>query len=154
MNLNLRANISLAIALILLLFFSISPSDSSVIAQQPSAQIPSNALSFGAFTSRFNPDGTFMLEGEGWPAMKGTWKISGAEIELLLTAPPAGCEGAGRYRYRVEGARVSFEAVSDECRVRKIILNRSAWVPSGTLKSIPVRRIVRTAGARPSSQPN
>jgi hypothetical protein len=41
---------------------------------QASAPLPAGPLSFGAFTARFLPDGTFALDGEGWPPFKGTWK--------------------------------------------------------------------------------
>ncbi len=145
--------VSLAFAS-LFCFLGISDPGSSVIGHQTVVQLPSHSMSFGAFTSRFETGGTFSLEGQGWPAMKGTWKIVEAEVELLLSGGPGGCDGPGRYRYRVEGDRVSFDLVSDDCRPRKMILDRSTWVPSGTAKTIPARRIVRTAGARPPSRPS
>jgi len=136
------------------LFLIISDAGPSVSGQQPTVQLPSNSLSFGAFVARFEPGGTFTLEGQGWPAMKGTWKIDGGEVELSISGGPAGCEGPGRYRHRVEGDRVSFDVVSDGCTVRKMILNRSTWVPAGTTKVIPTRRLVRTSGARPPARPD
>src|SRR6267378_3257584 len=52
--------------------------------QQTTSPIPSGQLSFGAFTARFVPDGTFVLEGQGWPAFNGSWKADGGHIELLV----------------------------------------------------------------------
>src|SRR5262245_56728885 len=36
---------------------------------KPKAAIPSNPLSFGAFTVRFDPGGTFSIESTSWPKM-------------------------------------------------------------------------------------
>src|SRR4030088_2467504 len=49
--------------------------------QQTTSPIPSGQLTFGAFTARFVPDGTFTLEGQGWPAFNGSWKTDGGQIE-------------------------------------------------------------------------
>ena len=115
-------------------------------------QLPAQTLKFGVFTARFDPAGTFSLEGQGWPSMNGTWKASGSEVEFLLSGGQAGCQGPGRYRYNVESDRVSFSLVSDDCVRRRMILDRSSWVPVTTKKLIPERRITRTAGARPPSR--
>ena len=34
---------------------------------QPALQVPSGPLAFGMFIARFGSDGTFTLEGRGWP---------------------------------------------------------------------------------------
>ena len=49
-------------------------------AQQPTTQIPSDPLKFGAFVVRFDPGGTFTLQGQGWPSLSGNWKLNGAAI--------------------------------------------------------------------------
>src|SRR5260370_32483930 len=68
------------------------------LAGQQAAPIPSEPLKFGGFSARFGGDGTFALEGPGWPAFKGTWKRDGAEIELLTAGGAAGgCHKAGPY---------------------------------------------------------
>ncbi|HKO43503.1 MAG TPA: PQQ-binding-like beta-propeller repeat protein [Pyrinomonadaceae bacterium] len=66
---------------------------------------------------------------------------------------PGGCDGVGRYRTRVERSSVSFELVSDQCRVRTMILNGSAWTPAEQPRVIPVRAIKRTAGTKLSVKP-
>src|SRR5258706_12079805 len=96
-------------------------------AQQPAAQLPTYPLAFGAFVARFDPGGTFTLQGQGWPALSGTWKINGAEIELTMSGGPGGCDGPGRYRLQIDGNRVGFDLVLDQCRPRQMILDRSTW---------------------------
>ena len=79
--------------------------------QQVSPAIPATPLAFGAFTARFGGEGSFILEGQGWPSFKGTWKIDGAEVEIVTPGAADGCDAAGRYRFRSEGRRVSFDLV-------------------------------------------
>jgi outer membrane protein assembly factor BamB len=117
-------------------------------------QVPSSPLTFGAFVARFDSGGTFTLEGAGWPRLTGNWKSKGDAIELSTTAGPKGCDGPGRYRIRVDGNHVSFDLISDECEVRRMILDRSTWVPAGEVKTTAPRRIVRTAGAPAPSRPD
>lgn len=117
--------------------------------QQTRSQLPTEPLAFGAFIVRFNPGGTFTLEGKGWPALNGNWKLLGSEIELLMSGGPGGCDGPGRYRLRNEGNHVGFDLVADECRVRRMIIDRSTWAPASEARTIPPRRITATAKARP-----
>ncbi len=119
-----------------------------VAGQQQQVQLPSTPLKFGAFVARFDPAGTFTLKGQGWPALNGNWKSAGAEIELSMIGGPGGCDGVGRYRTKTDGANLSFELVSDDCRVRQMILAGSNWVPAEQARIVPVRAIKRTAGAR------
>ncbi len=117
--------------------------------QQPVAgQIPSSQLRFGAFLASFGSNGDFLLEGQGWPPFKGTWKMVGEQIQILTTGGGNGCLGPGRYRYRIEKNRLSLELVTDECRPRRMILDHSTWRPAGESEPVPVRRIVRTAPDR------
>lgn len=116
---------------------------------QPAASpLPSAPLSFGAFTARFVPDGTFSLEGQGWPPFKGSWKADGGQIELLTPKGGEGCDGPGRYRFRVDDRRLTFDLVSDGCEPRRMILDRSTWDPAGEARVVPVRRIERTVASR------
>jgi outer membrane protein assembly factor BamB len=117
--------------------------------QQANIQLPTEPLAFGAFIVRFDPGGTFSLQGKGWPALSGNWKLIGSEIELTMSGGPGGCDGAGRYRLRHDGKRLGFDLVSDECKPRQMILNRSTWAPTSEAKVIPVRRIATASSARP-----
>jgi len=120
-------------------------------AQEAVVQLPSYPLAFGAFIARFDPGGTFSLQGKGWPSMNGNWKSQGAEIELSMSGGPGGCDGPGKYHLGIEGKRVSFTLVSDDCRVRQMILDRSNWSPAGEMKTLPTRRLMLIAGARSAS---
>jgi outer membrane protein assembly factor BamB len=123
-------------------------------AQSGSVQLPSGPLKFGAFAASFNADGSFHLEGWGWPAMNGTWKLQGDEITLLLPdKPPKGCDGPGKYRVTVQDQHPSFEAISDDCMPRRMILNGSTWMGAGETKVIPGRHILTTSTARPPKNP-
>lgn len=124
-------------------------SNSAVEGRQTDARIPSTPLQFGVFTARFEPGGTFKVEGDRWPTLNGNWKLKGDEVELLLTSDaPKGCEGPGHYRVRGDGVHIGFDLVTDECTVRRMILDRSMWAPAGEAKVKPQRHIVRTAFAR------
>jgi outer membrane protein assembly factor BamB len=116
-------------------------------ARQPSPTMPDGPLAFGVFTARFAGDGTFSLSGQGWPAMSGRWTMTDREIALTLTNPPPGCAAAGRYTIAIQGTRVGFSLIGDECTVRRMILDRSEWIPPGTAPPPPERRIVVTRGA-------
>jgi outer membrane protein assembly factor BamB len=120
----------------------------ALIAQQnPAAPaLPSSPQTFGVFTSRFAADGTFTLTGEGWPPFKGTWKMRAAEIELDAPINEDGCRGPGRYRVAIDGTRVGFDLISDACLPRRMILDRSTWLPRGAAAPIAARQIVRTEG--------
>src|SRR5438309_1100004 len=122
--------------------------------RQTDVQVPSNSLKFGAFVARFDSGGTFTLEGAGWPRLTGNWKSKRDEIEISTTGGPKGCDGPGRYRIRVDGNHVGLDLISDECVPRRMILDRSTWVPAGEVKTTAPRRIVRTAGAPAPSRPD
>ena len=122
-------------------------------AQQPTAQLPSTQIKFGAFVARFDPGGTFTLQGQGWPALNGNWKKTGVEIELTMSGGPGGCDGPGRYQFRVDGSRISFDVVSDNCMVRRMIIDRSTWIPATETVARPPRNIVRTAAKSTSTLP-
>jgi outer membrane protein assembly factor BamB len=121
-------------------------------AQKPSA-LPSAPMAFGAFTATFDPNGTFTLQGQGWPTFNGTWKAQGGSIELYTSTAAGGCDKPGRYTYAIAGTRVTFTVVGDECVARRMILDRSEWRPSGEPVKIPERKIVRTAASRLAALP-
>jgi len=116
-----------------------------LFAQQPA--LPSGQIHFGAFNARFGADGAFVLEGQGWPPFKGTWKRAGNAIEILTSGGPNGCDKAGRYAFQIAGTRVSFDLVEDACVLRRMILDHSSWLPAGENEPIPERRLARSAAA-------
>ena len=124
------------------------------VAQQETVKVPSYPLKFGSFVAQFDLGGTFKLQGQGWPSMSGNWKSQGAEIELSMSGGPGGCDGAGRYRFRMVGKGVSFDLVSDDCKPRRMILDRSTWSPEAEKEAKPSRIITRITGARAPSHPD
>ena len=114
--------------------------------------LPSDPLKFGAFSARFDPSGTFTIEGSGWPKLNGNWKKTGDEAEFVMSGGPGGCDGSGKYRVNVEGQGMSLNLISDDCRPRRMILDRSTWRPATEAVFIPPRKITLTAGERPSSR--
>ena len=117
------------------------------------AAIPSTPLAFGVFSARFGADGSFSLEGQGWPTFRGAWKVDGDRIELVSPGGPGGCDGPGTYRVRVVNHHVSFELVNDACKPRTMILDKSEWRPASEPESIAQRNIVRIGGVSKGSLP-
>jgi outer membrane protein assembly factor BamB len=138
---------------LLLAFALVNASNSISASQQINAQLPTTPLKFGAFAAQFHADGTFKLNGTGWPAMGGQWKQTGDEIEFVTANAPKGCEGAGRYRVRREGSHVGFTVVADDCVPRRMILHGSMWSPAEEAKVITARNITHKASARPPKKP-
>jgi outer membrane protein assembly factor BamB len=115
--------------------------------------LPDTPMTFGAFTATFGRDGSFVLSGQGWPALKGTWKAAGDALELTAPIKETGCDGAGLYTVRLDGTRLTLTLRSDACATRRLILDGSAWVPVGTVITHPPRRIVLTAGTTRAALP-
>ena len=146
-----RLGLALLLAIGIVTTSTPRPADAS---RQTDVQVPSSKLTFGAFAAQFDSNRTFTLEGKGWPSMKGNWKSKGDEIELSMSGGPDGCSGPGRYRIHLDGSHITFDVISDECTVRRMIIDRSTWVPPGEVKIIAPRRIVTTAGARAPARPD
>ncbi|MDQ3421179.1 MAG: PQQ-binding-like beta-propeller repeat protein [Acidobacteriota bacterium] len=137
-------------AVVATLTFSVA----ALVARQSPAQLPSANLQYAAFKTRFAPDGTFKLEGIGWPPFSGTWKSERDEVTLLTTGgPPDTCAAPARYRFQIDKTRVKLAVVADDCVLRRMILNESTWLPEGEAAPIPERRIVRSGPPRPPALP-
>ena len=108
-------------------------------------------MHYGAFTLKFGTDGGLSLDGQGWPSFKGTWKADGDV--LTLSTPMERCDGAGRYRFRLEGTHLLLTLIDDGCEPRKMILHDSRWLPDGEKPPVAARRIVRTGGDRVGNLP-
>ncbi len=145
--------VGIAIVVSVLGLYAELPATGQESNKQTTAQPPAEPLAFGAFIVRFDPGGTFSLQGKGWPALNGNWKMNGAEVELLMSGGPGGCDGPGRYRLRNDGKRVGFDLVADECKVRQMILDRSVWSPASEPRTIPARKITTTATTRSPKLP-
>ena len=126
----------------ILAVFALAP----VYGQQPAVSLPADDLKFGAFVAKFDPAGTFTLGREPGMPITGSWKVNGDEIEFMISGGPKGCEGPGKYKVRVEGKHVGFDLVSDDCQLRRMVIDRSTWVPVTEVAVVPERAIVRTLG--------
>jgi outer membrane protein assembly factor BamB len=115
--------------------------------------LPTGPLVIRDFTLQFDPAGTFSLSGAGWPAMAGTWKTSGSEVTLQVEKGPKDCAAAGVYTFAIDGQRVNFSLVKDDCTPRRMILDRSSWLPRGVTAAIAPRAISRTAGPAKGTLP-
>jgi outer membrane protein assembly factor BamB len=126
---------------------------SLVVALSAEQTLPGSPLVIRDFTLQFDPAGTFSLSGAGWPSMAGTWTANGSEVILQLKDGPKDCSGSGRYRFAIDGARVSFSVIADDCVPRRMILDRSEWFPPGMRPAADPRRIIRTAGTAKGALP-
>jgi outer membrane protein assembly factor BamB len=122
-----------------------------MLAAQQAAPLPSGPLHYGFFTLTFNSDGSFSFIGrERGGATKGSWKVE--NDELVLTNDGA-CQTPGRYKYRVEGTRVTLTLVADDCMGRQMVLHDSTWHPEGEPEPVAERKIVRTGPDEPPNLP-
>ena len=118
------------------------------------AALPASPLSFGMLTARFDPAGTLTVQGQGWSDLRGDWKNQGDAIDVSIAAlanSGAGCDAPGKYRATTDGKHVTFALVSDDCKERQIMLDRSTWRPADEMVAKPTRNFVRTSSALPPS---
>jgi outer membrane protein assembly factor BamB len=110
--------------------------------------LPAGPLAMRDFRLQFDPAGTFTLGGDpGWPPITGTWTIDGKTITLTTAAGSKVCTDDARYTWSVEGTRFGLDVIGDNCQARRMVLDRSRWLPPGTNISTAARNIVRTAGS-------
>ena len=124
----------------------------ALLAMQPARgeSVPSALLRYREFTMRFAPDGSFELQGTGYPTFKGSWKPQAeGEVEIVAPNQRGGCPEPARYRVRRDRRWTILEAVTDPCAGRQFFLDRSSWRPDGVnVKDVlPARRIVRAAAS-------
>jgi len=120
----------------------------SLLSIAPAAQstVPPGPLVMRDFHLEFEPGGTFTLAGEGWSSMSGTWTLNGKVITLQNKTGPKECSTAARYTVIVDEPSVGLDLVADDCQERRMILDRSRWLPPGIVAIAPRRQIVRTPG--------
>jgi outer membrane protein assembly factor BamB len=123
------------------------------VAPTPAVTLPAQPLKFGALTARFDPSGTFRIEGSGWPTFVGTWTIAGSEIELRTPAGLKECAEPARYRVDPAGGHPTFALITDPCEIRRMILDRSSWRLASETVVVAPRKITVTSLGRPPARP-
>jgi outer membrane protein assembly factor BamB len=116
--------------------------------QLPRSPPPPGPLYFGVFTATFATDGTFTLEGQGWPSFRGTWTadLVNATLDILTPGVEAPCDGAARYGFKhVAEGGVTLYLIEDPCRPRRMILDRSTWRVTAEPPPTSTRHVTRTA---------
>jgi outer membrane protein assembly factor BamB len=103
--------------------------------------LPGGLLTFGGFTGEFFANGSYRIEGEGWPLLAGTYTVTASELVLVPAEGSAECTGPGRYTFSVEAGRLSFRLATDDCQPRRMILDGSIWRPAGETEPSRERRI-------------
>jgi len=122
---------------------------------QSDSPLPTGRLAFGSFVAEFKPDGSFLIEGQGWSTLAGTWTLEGQALELSLGDAPSGCEAPARYTFEVSDGHLHLSlSGSDECMARRMILDGSTWRPADETEEIAERVIRRTAAAPPAALPD
>jgi outer membrane protein assembly factor BamB len=118
--------------------------------------LPNTPLVFGHFfNGTFRSDGTYDIAATvpGWPALKGTWKADGSQVEILQVPPFGNCTGPGRYQFTLAKGHVTFNVVADECVPRRMILDRSEWRPADEKSASPERKLTLTSPAKRAPLP-
>jgi outer membrane protein assembly factor BamB len=70
-----------------------------------------------------------------------------------MSGGPGGCDTPGKYHFNTDGKQVTFDVVADQCVPRRMIIDRSTWLPAGESVNRPPRKITLTSHARPPSRP-
>jgi len=123
-------------------------------APRQASPLPAGELAWGTFLATFSETDGFALRSDMGP-MAGSIEINGDELTLAFVgeAPFPGCDGAGRYRYRVQDDVLHLTVINDDCGMRSLILDGSAWRPSDRPYEYPERTIKTTTAEDPADLP-
>ena len=96
-----------------------------------------------------------VIDGQPAPDSENVPAGSNCSVKSRIASGPDGkdCGERGVYTFTVDGPRVSFAVVSDSCAPRRMILDRSEWLPRGVAAPIPPRRIVHQKGTARGTLP-
>ena len=70
-------------------------------------------------------DGTYSARDSGESSEQGDYNVTGNQITLMGNACP---DVTGTYIWGYNGAALSFKAVSDDCVVRKNVVESNIWI--------------------------
>jgi len=79
---------------------------------------------------KYDESGKVTVISNGKAVVEGTYKIKGDELEVTDEKGPMACaaEHTGRYKWKLEGAKLTLTKIEDECEGRATALTSQAWV--------------------------
>ncbi len=83
----------------------------------------------GNWSIEFDGASKITVRGDGEIAAEGTYKINGEELEISDKSGPRSCgeESAGKYKWHLEGKKLSFVTIEDACEGRAQVLTSQSW---------------------------
>ena len=149
--------LSMTRTLVVALVFVALPTIANTVrsAPQQASPLPAGDLAWGMFLGTFSEGEGFALRGGDFPPMAGSVRIDGSELVLTFSGevPFEGCDGPGRYAFRVEDGVLHLSVVADDCGIRSIIMDGSAWRPADRPYEYPERVIKITTADDPTALP-
>ncbi|HMG35666.1 MAG TPA: hypothetical protein VKM94_17145 [Blastocatellia bacterium] len=78
---------------------------------------------------KYEEGGKVTVSRNGELLVEGTYKVKGDELELTdkSGAMSCGADKAGKYKWKLEGKKLSFTMLTDECEGRATALTSQAW---------------------------
>jgi len=90
-------------------------------------KFPTGKYARGEFEITFNDDETHTVSANGKVVVKGSYAVTEDQIVITDKEGDFACQGAGKYRWKVEGTSLKFEKVEDDCDGRATALSGSTW---------------------------
>jgi hypothetical protein len=90
-------------------------------------KFPTGKYARGEFEITFSDDGTHTVKENGRVVVKGNYTVSEDQIVITDKEGELACQGAGKYKWKVEGTSLKFEKVEDDCDGRATALSGSTW---------------------------
>jgi hypothetical protein len=83
----------------------------------------------GNWTIKFAEENKILVLRDGEVAAEGQYKINGGEMVITDESGPMSCgeDRPGKYRWHLEGKKLSFTVIEDPCEGRAQALTSLAW---------------------------
>jgi hypothetical protein len=82
------------------------------------------------FSIKYEDGGKLTVSRDGEVVVEGVYKVTGDEIEVTDQKGPMSCgsEHIGKYKWKLDGKKLTFTKVQDECDGRAEALTSQAWM--------------------------
>ncbi|HZS08976.1 MAG TPA: hypothetical protein VFD58_29340 [Blastocatellia bacterium] len=83
------------------------------------------------FSIKYEDNGKVTVSRNGEVAVEGVYKVTGDTIEVTDEKGPMACGGdskTGKYKWKLEGKKLTFTKIEDGCDGRAGALTAQAWV--------------------------